>query len=53
MRINTNKWNKIRYTLYTPGRDFESIINKTRLTVVTDNDADFNGNFRLIKLTKN
>lgn len=34
-------------------RDFESIINKTRLTVVTDTDADFNGNFRLIRLTKN
>jgi len=33
-------------------RDFESIINKTELTVLTDKDADFNGNFRLIKLAK-
>lgn len=33
-------------------RDFESIINKTGLTVLTDIDADFNGNFRLIKVTK-
>ncbi len=33
-------------------RDFESILNKTGLTMLADNDADFNGNFRLIKLTK-
>jgi ubiquinone/menaquinone biosynthesis C-methylase UbiE len=33
-------------------RDFESIVNKTGLTVLTDIDADFNGNFRLTKLTK-
>ena len=33
-------------------RDFESIVNKTTLTVLADNDADFNGNFRLLKLTK-
>lgn len=33
-------------------RDFESIINKTGLTVLSDTDADFNGNFRLIKLEK-
>ncbi len=33
-------------------RDFESIVNSSRLAVVSDKDADFNGNFRLIKLTK-
>ena len=33
-------------------RDFESIVNKTGLTVLSDLNADFNGNFRLIKLTK-
>jgi len=33
-------------------RDFESIVTKTGLTVLSDIDADFNGNFRLIKLTK-
>jgi phosphatidylethanolamine/phosphatidyl-N-methylethanolamine N-methyltransferase len=33
-------------------RDFESIVNKTGLTVLSDIDADFNGNFRLIKMTK-
>ena len=33
-------------------RDFESISNASSLTVLTDNDADFNGNFRLIKMTK-
>lgn len=33
-------------------RDFESILNKTELTLLADNDADFNGNFRLIKLIK-
>lgn len=34
-------------------RDFESIINKTRLTILSDEEADFKGNFRRIKLTKN
>jgi hypothetical protein len=33
-------------------RDFESIVNKTGLEVITDIDADFKGNFRLIKMTK-
>jgi len=33
-------------------RDFESIVNKTGLTVLTDKDADFNGMFRLIRLQK-
>ena len=33
-------------------RDFESIVKQTKLAVVTDSDADFNGNFRLIKLKK-
>lgn len=33
-------------------RDFESIVNKTGLMVISDIDADFNGNFRLIKMTK-
>lgn len=33
-------------------RDFESIVNKTGLIVISDIDADFKGNFRLIKLTK-
>lgn len=34
-------------------RDFESIVNNSGLTVLSDKDADFNGNFRLIKLIKN
>ena len=33
-------------------RDFESIVNKSGLTVLSDKDADFHGNFRLIKLIK-
>ena len=33
-------------------RSFESIILKTRLTIMSDRDADFSGNFRLIKMTK-
>lgn len=33
-------------------RDFESLVNKTELIIVSDTNADFNGNFRLIKLTK-
>lgn len=33
-------------------RDFESIVNKTGLLVISDIDADFKGNFRLIKMTK-
>jgi phosphatidylethanolamine/phosphatidyl-N-methylethanolamine N-methyltransferase len=33
-------------------RDFESIVNNSGLTVLSDKDADFNGNFRLIKLEK-
>lgn len=33
-------------------RDFESIVNKTGLLAISDIDADFKGNFRLIKLTK-
>jgi len=33
-------------------RDFESIMNNTRLKVLSDFDADFNGNFRLIKMIK-
>ena len=33
-------------------RNFESIVDKTGLTILTDQDADFNGNFRLIKLVK-
>lgn len=32
--------------------DFESIVNNSGLTVLSDKDADFNGNFRLIKLIK-
>jgi len=34
-------------------RDFESIAGSSGLTVLTDKDADFNGNFRLIKMMKN
>jgi phosphatidylethanolamine/phosphatidyl-N-methylethanolamine N-methyltransferase len=34
-------------------RDFESIAYESDLTIVSDFDADFNGNFRQIKLTKN
>ena len=34
-------------------RDFESIASKTKLTVISDIGADFNGNFRIIQLTKN
>ncbi len=33
-------------------RDFESILNSSHLDVLSDIDADFNGNFRLIKMTK-
>ena len=33
-------------------RYFESIAKETKLTVVSDNDANFNGNFRIIKLSK-
>lgn len=33
-------------------RDFESILNETKLTLLADDAADFNGNFRLIKVTK-
>ena len=33
-------------------RDFESIVQQSHLKVVSDVDADFNGNFRLIKLSK-
>lgn len=33
-------------------RDFESIAKSTNLVVVSDVDADFKGNFRLIKLKK-
>ncbi len=33
-------------------RDFESIVNATRLKIVSDIDAHFNGNFRRIKLSK-
>lgn len=33
-------------------RDFESIIRHTDLTLLSDRDADFNGNFRLITLKK-
>jgi phosphatidylethanolamine/phosphatidyl-N-methylethanolamine N-methyltransferase len=33
-------------------RDFESIVKHTQLTILSDEDADFNGNFRLIKLKK-
>lgn len=34
-------------------RDFESIYDKTQLQVISDKEADFNGNFRLIRLNKN
>lgn len=33
-------------------RDFGSIANKTGLNILSDISADFNGNFRIIKLTK-
>ncbi len=33
-------------------RNFESILSQTQLTLASDLPADFNGNFRLIKLTK-
>lgn len=33
-------------------RDFESIVKESELTILSDKDADFNGNFRLIKLAK-
>jgi ubiquinone/menaquinone biosynthesis C-methylase UbiE len=34
-------------------RDFESIVNQTGLIIIADKEADFNGNFRMIKLVKN
>lgn len=34
-------------------RDFESIHDKTQLQIISDKEADFNGNFRLIRLNKN
>ncbi len=33
-------------------RDLEAIVSKTSLAKISDQDADFNGNFRLIKLRK-
>lgn len=33
-------------------RNFESIVKNTKLTVITDKDAGFNGNFRIIRLKK-
>jgi phosphatidylethanolamine/phosphatidyl-N-methylethanolamine N-methyltransferase len=33
-------------------RDFESIVGTTRFKVLSDVDAEFNGNFRIIKLVK-
>jgi phosphatidylethanolamine/phosphatidyl-N-methylethanolamine N-methyltransferase len=33
-------------------RDFESILATTKFKILSDNEADFNGNFRLIKLIK-
>lgn len=33
-------------------RDFETIIKNTNFTIVSDIDADFNGNFRMIQLIK-
>jgi ubiquinone/menaquinone biosynthesis C-methylase UbiE len=33
-------------------RDFESIVAQTKISVLSDIEADFNGNFRLIKLLK-
>ena len=33
-------------------RTFESFVNSTGLTVLSDTDADFNGNFRLIRMEK-
>ena len=33
-------------------RDFESILNTTGLTMISDKDADFKGNFRLIRMAK-
>jgi phosphatidylethanolamine/phosphatidyl-N-methylethanolamine N-methyltransferase len=33
-------------------RDMESIVNNSGLTVLSDNAADWNGNFRLVKLMK-
>jgi phosphatidylethanolamine/phosphatidyl-N-methylethanolamine N-methyltransferase len=32
-------------------RDFETILNQSGLFLVSDEDADFNGNFRMLKLT--
>jgi hypothetical protein len=65
MKINTNSWNKFRYTIYAPGydllgryfkeprrRSIESIVSFTGLKVLADVDAGFYGNFRWIKLTK-
>jgi len=34
-------------------RNFESIVEKSELKILSDNDADFKGVFRLIKLEKN
>jgi len=34
-------------------RDFESLLNKTKLILLSDEEADFKGNFRRIKLIKN
>ena len=34
-------------------RDFESMVSETNYSVISDNKADFNGNFRLINLKKN
>jgi len=33
-------------------RDFESIVNKTHLSIISDTDAGFSGNMRIIKLMK-
>ena len=34
-------------------RDLESIVGKTKLEIITDVPADFNGHFRMAKLIKN
>ncbi|HSV87043.1 MAG TPA: class I SAM-dependent methyltransferase [Bacteroidales bacterium] len=50
LRWLLNLFAKVLFTDLT--RDFESIVKQTTLKVISDKDADFNGNFRLIKLIK-
>lgn len=50
LRKIANKFTNLFFSDIT--RDFESIVGKTSLTVVSDQAADFKGNFRIILLKK-